>query len=204
MFYLDQETRKRYRIGTPFVYGGDQYTKAGATHATFMKLGFSQVIIEQRPDDRFYIVSGPNNTGAYSSTPRDLDQLKLSFIGQELQTTQQLLTATDWLFIRANEMSRGVDVAIPSAVITNRDEIRNVCGANCDLISATESVEQLEALIKAPAEVPEYTGDIDAGFMPNPDPHLLPYPAVERDAFLTRDLLAPMPAKAPARKRAAK
>ena len=208
MFYLSPEG-DRYYLGRAFNYppGSEELVQYGAGYATdakFTELGFTKVVIEQRPDDRFYIVSGPDNTGAYSSTPRDLDQLKLSFTGQELQTTQQLLTATDWLFIRANEVSRGVDVAIPSAVITNRDEIRDVCGANCDLISATESVEQLEALVKAPAEVSEDPEDSEAGFITNPDPHLLPYPAVEPDAFLTRDLLAPMPAKAPARKRVAK
>ena len=65
-------------------------------------------------------------------------------------------------------MSRGIDVAIPSAVITNRDEIRNVCGTNCDLISVTESVEELEALIKAPPEVLEDPEDIAAGFIAKP------------------------------------
>ena len=46
MFYLDQETRKRYRIGTPFTYGDVNYTYTGASHNTFMSLGFVQVIEE--------------------------------------------------------------------------------------------------------------------------------------------------------------
>ena len=204
MYYVDQSTQKRYRIGTPFEYNGSQYTIAGATHANFISLGFTQVIPQPRPDDRFYIVSGPNSTGEYSSTPRDLDQLKLSFVQKELQTTQNQLTATDWLFIRANEMSSGVDVAIPSAVLNGRAEVRTVCDGNCDLIVGTESIEELEALIKAPAEIVEDPQAEEPVFIPNPEPHLEPYPTFNAEEFLTRELLAPKPAKAPARKRAAK
>ena len=47
MFYLDPETLKRYRIGTPFVYDGITYTSTGASHNTFMSLGFQQVILSR-------------------------------------------------------------------------------------------------------------------------------------------------------------
>ena len=181
MFYLSSEG-DRYYLGRAFNYGDSQYSPAGATAETFAELGFTPVVIQQRPDDAYYIVSGPDATGAYSSTPRDLDQLKaqqdptvtancaaatdcnrlairiratprdldqvkLGKIQEQLQTAQQLLTATDWLFIRANEMSRGVDVAVPTAVITGRDEVRSVCDTNCDLIVAAEDVPGLESLV---------------------------------------------------------
>ena len=78
MFYLDSNNN-RYYLGKSFKYGNTNYSTSSATHAKFMELGFTQVIVQQRPDDKYYIVSGPNNTGAYNSTPRDLAELKLNF-----------------------------------------------------------------------------------------------------------------------------
>ena len=43
MFYLDPETQKRYTIGRPFSYGDINYTRDGATHATFIGLGSSML-----------------------------------------------------------------------------------------------------------------------------------------------------------------
>ena len=83
MFYLDQETRKRYRIGTPFSYGDFNYTYTGASHDTFMSLGFSQVIEAPRPDDRFVIVNSPcNDDGSWSYSERDLADVQQNFCGQ--------------------------------------------------------------------------------------------------------------------------
>ena len=95
MFYVDQSTQKRYYIGTPFDYNERQYTKAGATHDKFIELGFTQVIIQQRPDDRFYIVSGPNAAGEYDSTPRDLKQTqqRLKERDAELEAERMVHTA---------------------------------------------------------------------------------------------------------------
>ena len=53
MFYLDTNTQKRYTIGRPFEYNGTQYTKTGASHATFISLGFTQVIPQARPDGEY-------------------------------------------------------------------------------------------------------------------------------------------------------
>ena len=80
MFYLDTQTNTRYYLRRAFSYGSLQYSQAAATHETFTTLGFTQVIIASRPDSRFYIVVGPDNTGAYSSTPLDLAELKALFI----------------------------------------------------------------------------------------------------------------------------
>ena len=59
MFYKDS-SNNRYYIGKPFTYNGTSYTKHGATHANFIALGFTQVIVAARPDDRFYVVTGPD------------------------------------------------------------------------------------------------------------------------------------------------
>ena len=76
-FWLDELTDVRYYEGRAFSYGEGEdrinYTKAGATPETFAGLGFVQVQIEARPDDRFYWVSGPDDTGAYTATPKRLE-----------------------------------------------------------------------------------------------------------------------------------
>jgi hypothetical protein len=146
MFYVDQSTQKRYYVGTPFDYEERQYTKAGATHDKFIELGFTQVIIQQRPDDRFYI-SHMNADGSYSSTPRDLDQLKLNFIMQQKTTAKQILSESDWYVIRSMESDAGV----PDDFRNYRISVRAASSLRCAEIFAAETVEALEALIKAPA-----------------------------------------------------
>ena len=184
MYYVDESTQKRYRIGTPFDYNERQYTKAGATHAKFIELGFTQVIPQQRPDDRFYIVSGPNNAGEYSSTPRDLKQLKASFSAEQLSTANGILQQSDFVFIRLAEEGAGT-VTVPAALPTQRDEVRTVCKGNIKLITDCKSVAALEALIKAPATVtdPEHPDEVRT--MENPEPHLKPYPSIDVAEYLT-------------------
>ena len=84
MFYKDSFDNK-YRIGTPFEYGGYYYAASQANHPKFMELGFTQVIVGSRPDSRFYSVAGPDINGQFTSNPRDLAQLKTSFIKKEKQ-----------------------------------------------------------------------------------------------------------------------
>ena len=184
MFYVDQSTQKRYYVGTPFDYNGRQYTKAGASHATFIELGFTQVIIQQRPDDRFYIVSGPNAAGEYDSTPRDLKQLKANFSAEQLNTANTILQQSDFVFIRLAEEGAGT-VTVPAALPTQRDEVRTVCKDNVSLIAAAKSVAALEALIKAPATItdPEVLDEVRT--MENPEPHLKPYPSIDVAEYLT-------------------
>jgi hypothetical protein len=161
-----------------------------------MSLGFTQVIVEQRPDNKFYVVSGPDDAGKYSSTPRDLDQLKQNFCGEQVKRAQQQLKDTDYLYARAAEQTVKRDVvtgmgavAVPAAVVTNRDEIRAVCKSNCALIMATTSVEELEKLIKAPAEVREDPMAEEIVMIPNPEPHLEPLPTIELSEYLTPELI---------------
>ena len=183
MFYVSPEGG-RYYLGRAFDYNGLQYTKAGATHDTFIGLGFTQVVPQQRPDDRFYIVSGPNNAGEYSSTPRDLKQLKASFSAEQLSTANGILQQSDFVFIRLAEEGAGT-VTVPAALPTQRDEVRAVCKGNVKLITDCKSVAALEALIKAPATVtnPEHSDEVRT--MENPEPHLKPYPSIDVAEYLT-------------------
>ena len=104
MFYLDPNTNKRYTIGTPFEYNGVYYTMQGATHAKFIELGFTQVLTQQRPDSKYYIVSGPDATGAYTSTPRSASELKTNFALEQKRLAHQMLRRTDWYVIRLLEL----------------------------------------------------------------------------------------------------
>ena len=135
MFYVSPEGG-RYYLGRAFDYNELQYTKAGATDATFTELGFTKVT--------------PAETLEVS--PRDLAKTQLSFVQQQLEQAQRLLTASDWLYIRAGEANAA---AVPPSVQTERDAVRSVMDTNCDLICGTSSIPELEALIKAPAEIAE-------------------------------------------------
>ena len=183
MFYTSPEGG-RYYLGRAFTYGEIQYTVAGASHNTFMSLGFTQVIPQQRPDDRFYIVSQINADGSYDSTPRDLKQLKATFSAEQLRIANSILQQSDFVFIRLAEEGAGT-VTVPTALPTQRDKVRTVCKGNVSLIAAAKSVPALEALIKAPAEVVEDPRAEEWVTMENPEPHLKPYPSIDVAEYLT-------------------
>ena len=151
MFYLSPEG-DRYYLGRAFDYNDLQYTKAGATHDTFIGLGFTQVTPAPTPDPRFYIFSGPNNAGEYSSTPRDLDQLKLNFIMEQKTTARQLLSESDWYVLREAEGGAGVPVDFRNY----RVSVRTIADARCAEIYAAETVADLEALITTASLMTEW------------------------------------------------
>ena len=152
MFYLDPNTNKRYRIGTPFEYNGTAYGTASATHAKFMELGFTQVIVQQRPDSTYYVVTGPDSTGAYYSTPRNLADLKVNFKLEQKKHAHQILRQTDWYVIRSDELGAAT-AAVPVAVLNFRAAYRTASDARCAEIDACTTVQELEALMKAPAQL---------------------------------------------------
>ena len=167
MFYLDTNTQKRYTIGRPFVYNGTQYTKTGASHATFISLGFTQVIPQARPDGEYYVVSGPDATGAYSSTPRDLNELKTNFKVQQKRTAHDTLRRSDWYVIRSTELGV-VAAAVPVALSTFRTAYRAASDARCAQIDACATVQQLETLMKAPAQIRSNPQDVNSPLITNP------------------------------------
>ena len=194
MFYLDPETLKRYRIGTPFVYEGITYTSTGASHNTFISLGFKQVLSAPRPDDRFYIVNSPcNPDGSWSYSERDLAQVQEGFCSQQVTDANGNLKATDYLYARAAESTRSSDelVTAPAELLTQRDEVRAYCAANCTLILGTKSIEELEKLIKTPTTVLEDPMDPDSEVIPNPEPHLDPLPTFNEREYLKSTFMAP-------------
>ena len=182
MFYLDPQTNKRYRPGTPFTYGGVNYTAAGANHNTFTELGFIQVIVKPRPSDTYYIVSGPNNDGSWNATPRELQPLKDGFITEQVDQGQKLLLETDWAFTRDYETTTTgnenlfTTTNVPTDVQIYRQEVREVALARITAISTCATLDDLIALMSAPAEVVAEDG---TSTMENPAAHLRPWPEMD-------------------------
>ena len=145
MFYLDGKTRKRYQLGSPFTYGDINYTKQGATHDTFIGLGFKQIVPQPRPNDKYYIVSGPDRYGRYSSTPRDVEQLKVNGVKEHRSIANQLLTPTDWYYARFVEL--GEAEAVPQEVADYRAAVRAVFDARRVAVEACETIEDLQAVV---------------------------------------------------------
>ena len=166
MFYLDPQTLKRYTLGTPFTYNGIQYTAAGATHDTFLSLGFKLTVVEQRPDSRYYIIVGPDKDGKYSKTPRDLAKLKEDFVKEQDGVSWSSLTPTDWYLARKTEI--GAD--IPPVILEYRAAVRTACGLRNAQINACATLDQLETLMKAPTQIKE-----DEKYVVNPAA-LAPWP----------------------------
>ena len=173
MFYLSPEG-DRYYPGRAFSYGDYQYSAGAATHPKFMELGFTQVLVERRPDDRYYFVVGPDNTGAYTATPRDLDQLKLSLIIDQKHAARKQLQSSDWYVIRFAEL----EIETPAEWTAYRANVRAAADTRCDQLAAVTTVAELESLMKEPAEVRVDSDTAPEGYVliDNPDPHLEPWP----------------------------
>lgn len=143
-FWIDPATQKRYTENRAFSYGDINYTRQGATSETFTSLGFTPVYVQQRPSDKYYIVSGPNADGSYNATPRDLDQLKESLISESRTTASQLLTPTDWYYARQAEL--GDPGRVPAEVADFRAAVRVVHEGRKTAINACADVDELQAL----------------------------------------------------------
>jgi len=142
-FFLDQATSQRYFVGIPFTHGDMHYTSSGATAETFADLGFKEVQVQPRPDDRFYIInSNPLDDGSWDATPRDLDQLKQAAIAQDKTTAGQLLSGSDWMVIRKDE----IGTAVPPEWEAYRADVRSTCNTREGELLAVKTVEELAGL----------------------------------------------------------
>lgn len=120
MFYLSPENL-RYYIGRSFTYNGRVYQ---GTVETFAALGFTQVIVDPRPNDTYYIVSGPNNDGTWNTTPRDLGELKTSFKQRSFNDTLNTLGSTNWYITWDAEGVAGYS-PVPADIASYRTGVRN-------------------------------------------------------------------------------
>ena len=98
--------------------------------------------------------------------------MKLNFIREQKQTARQLLSGSDWYVIRYAEL----EIETPAEWTAYRANVRAVADLHCDQIAAVTTVEELKALIDAPAAILENPDDIDSATIDNPNPHLEPWP----------------------------
>lgn len=176
IFYYNSETGdKRYPGVGQLESEGRIYVQP--SHDTLLELGYVQVTVERRPDDRFYTVTGPANDGTYTSTPKDLDVLKASYLAKQDKMAGAALNQTDWYVVRELETS----TAIPADIATHRGAVRAINNANEALISAADSVEALKALVEAPEKVLEDPADSNSAMIENSEPHLTSYPTLEEE-----------------------
>ena len=187
-FWLDQITDKRYNEGRPFSYGQGEdlvnYTAQGANRDTFISLGFTEVQIANRPDDRFYWVSGPDNKGQYQATPRDLDDstdpdtgvviqgLKTQWQLQDKQQANSLLSSSDWMVTRKAETNIGMKPEWEQY----RSAIRTAGPIRRDQINGVKTVAELEALVTNQAWISDPKDPSKQ--IVNPEPHLSLWPDV--------------------------
>ena len=76
--------------------------------------------------------------------------LKSLWVSKQKQTAGTLLAPSDWYVIR---MTEDPACMCPPAVVQYRSDVRTVSGQREDQILACVDVEELEALIKAPATI---------------------------------------------------
>ena len=134
-------------------------------------IGLVEVTVEAKPDERFYWVSGPDITGAYTSTPRELEDrnevdengdplldadgvqivtpgLKSQWIAQIKATQGSLLAETDWAYVRKMD----TDIAVPTEIQTYRDEVRLAAGIIEGQIAACADLAAFKALFVVPTD----------------------------------------------------
>ena len=187
-FWLDQATDKRYNEGRPFSYGQGKglvnYTAQGANRDTFISLGFTEVQITNRPDDRFYFVSGPDNKGQYQAIPRVLDDstdpdtgdvtqgLKTQWKLQDKQQVNSLLSSSDWMVTRKAE----TNIDMKPEWEQYRSAVRTTGSIRRDQIDKAKTVAELEALVTNQAFIPDPKDPSKR--IVNPKPYLSPWPDV--------------------------
>lgn len=166
-FFLDTATGDRYYTGVQQVeYSGRLYIYP--TSQTFIDLGFTEVTIDDRPDERFYDVGPLQNDGSFVSTPRPLVEVQEFFSEQQESSSREFLAKSDYIVLEALE-SGGT---VPADYAAYRTEIRAVRDSNIALIGGTVSIPELEALITAPKYVAVDPADPSLGLQLNTNPYL--------------------------------
>jgi hypothetical protein len=108
-------------------------------------LGLMEVVETTRPDERFWwiaeqlVVEDGVPKRVYTTTPKDLDQLKAQWTATFKEQANKELASTDWMIIRKFE--RNIDV--PQDVAASRQQIIDNCNQVEQAIQASTTVEEL-------------------------------------------------------------
>lgn len=106
-------------------------------------LGITEVVLQPRPDDRFYWVSGPDDNGDYTAVPKDLDTLKKTWTAQFKQTSYTLLFPSDWMIVRKSEDG----TAVPADWTSYREAVRTTCQLAITDLEATTDIDAFIASV---------------------------------------------------------
>jgi hypothetical protein len=152
MFLLDN---KPLPLDTPFKHNGISYPANWlrlTSLAEKQAIGITEVSDETTSyDDRFYWgVDNPKQLNNETITPESGDPytqygLKHQWTAQVKNTTNGLLTQTDWMVIRKAER----DVAIPEATATYRAAVLTECTRLVTAISSASTVDALATVVDA-------------------------------------------------------
>jgi|TARA_A100001391_G_scaffold197459_1_gene177604 hypothetical protein len=124
--------------------------------------GIKEVVVQARPDDKFYQVSGPALDGSWSTRAKDLDDftetvdgvkittlgLKSQWIDKTKKTANKRLAPTDWQVIAKAERDRAID----SNVATYRAAVVSKCAAIEAAITNAADFDAFKALFDAPVD----------------------------------------------------
>lgn len=146
-------------IDSPFTYNDTQYPSNWlrlASQEERAAIGITEVSDAPWYDDRYYWgVDNPKQLEDITVTPEGGEPyvqkgLKSNHLAQTKTTTNQLLSATDWMVIRKAE--RNVD--LPAATVAYRAAVL----AECDrLLAAIAAASDVPALMAVTAAWPEST-----------------------------------------------
>ena len=131
---------KRFDANAPFTGSDGTQYPAGwfVTPVHREALGVVEVVEQTRPDDRFYWVQD-NGDGTYTSSPKDLDDLKANQIKTVKNIAGSYLAQTDWKVIRSYDMGIALDQETKDA----RQAIRDRSNELETAINAAATVEEL-------------------------------------------------------------
>ena len=138
MFKLDGKTLPQ---GVPFTHNEIQYPANWLNLSTLEEkaaIGITEIPEQPRPDDRYYWVTA-NDDGSYSTTPKDIDQLKATEVAKVNTTAYSMLLPTDFMDFRPNYTP-------PTGWLEWREGVRSVCHDAKVAINACGTVEELMAL----------------------------------------------------------
>jgi len=144
MFMLDGNPLP---LDTAFTHEDIQYPANWlrlATQEQRDELGITEIVYEERPDDRFYWVSD-NGDGTFTAAAKDLEQLKANWSSTVNATAYSLLLPSDWMIVKQLETS----TPVAQEWLDYRAAVRTEANRLNAAIAAAETAEDLIALISA-------------------------------------------------------
>jgi hypothetical protein len=133
-------------VGVPFEHNGIQYPANWlqlSSQADRTAIGITEVADQSRPDDQYYWVT-ENADGTYTSTPKDLTQLKANAISRVDDQAYFLLNKTDYMDYR--KLSDPTYTP-PAAWVTWRAAVRAYIATAKTAVNAATDVPSLQTAI---------------------------------------------------------